>query len=322
MTKIILITNKSDLTTDFIVKKLSENGIFFFRFNTEELGTSISLSLDFDNRSFKLFDHNLKIEVNLKDFTAVYFRRPEIPKVHNSKLSAGENNFIQGELIYSLEGIYKLLQDAYWISPLYSIREAENKIFQLELAKKIGFEIPSSLVTTIPELAVKFYKKNERDCIIKPIKTGLIEDSSEPKVIFTSKLKDIESELNRIQVCPTYFQKSIKKKADIRVTVIGNTLFPALIHSQDVKESLTDWRKSDKPLKHSSIELPKSLTEKCILLLKSLKLRFAAIDFILDSTGNYIFLEINPNGQWAWIEKQLGYDISGAIVNLLIHENF
>ena len=62
--------------------------------------------------------------------------------------------------------------------------------------------------------------------------------------------------------------------------------------------------------------------EQCITLLKILNLRFGAIDFILDTAGNFTFLEINPNGQWAWIEKRTGYEISNEIVNLLEYESF
>ena len=322
MTKVLLISSKTDLTTDFIVTKLTESGINFYRFNTEELGVSVSILIDFDEEKYIVFDKVLNLEIDLKGFSAVYYRRPEIPKFDITNLSTGEKDFLRSELLYSLEGIYKLLQNAYWISPLYSIREAENKIFQLELAKSLGFQIPPSLITTIPKKAEDFYDKHDRNCIIKPIKTGLIEDANEPKVVFTSKLQDFNQNSNRIQSFPTYFQKVIEKKADIRVTVVGDAIFPALIHSQEVVESQIDWRKSEIPLKYSRIDLPTDLRNMCILLLKSLKLRFGAIDFILDKNGEYVFLEINPNGQWAWIERQLEYDISGTIVKLLVNENF
>jgi glutathione synthase/RimK-type ligase-like ATP-grasp enzyme len=73
-------------------------------------------------------------------------------------------------------------------------------------------------------------------------------------------------------------------------------------------------------LHHSKIELPSNILKKCFDLTSRLKLKFGAIDFILDKNGEYIFLEINPNGQWAWIEKQTGYQISDEITNLLEYE--
>ena len=56
----------------------------------------------------------------------------------------------------------------------------------------------------------------------------------------------------------------------------------------------------------------------CLKLTKKLELNFSAIDLILDKNKDYIFLEINPNGQWAWIEKRLGYNISCEIIKLLM----
>ena len=61
-----------------------------------------------------------------------------------------------------------------------------------------------------------------------------------------------------------------------------------------------------------------SLEKKCLELNSKLKLNFSAIDFILDVEKRLIFLEINPNGQWAWIEKRLGHNISNAITDFLI----
>ncbi|MNZ28723.1 hypothetical protein D3C78_459550 [compost metagenome] len=51
--------------------------------------------------------------------------------------------------------------------------------------------------------------------------------------------------------------------------------------------------------------------------MRRLNLRYGAIDFVCDPQGNLWFLEINPNGQWAWIENLTGYPIAEAIVDEL-----
>jgi len=98
---------------------------------------------------------------------------------------------------------------------------------------------------------------------------------------------------------------------------VGEKVFAAFIHSQDSDDSKVDWRVSQDGLKHSIYMLPEDISANCINLLRELDLNFGAIDLILNENGEYVFLEINPNGQWAWLEKLLGLDISGAIVNLL-----
>ena len=227
--------------------------------------------------------------------------------------------FVFNELTYVLEGIYKLLRNANWISSLFSIREAENKIYQMSLAKKIGFRLPNSVITNQSDEAKAFFKNNNNDCIIKPIKSGLVGEIDNLKVIFTNKLSE-NTDFSSIENLPIYLQSNIKKKADIRVTVVGDDFFPAKIYSQTSSDSKIDWRKSESELEYSKFDLPIEIKEKCKILMTQLNLKFGAIDFIEDENGNFIFLEINPNGQWGWIEKQLKYDISGSIVKQLINE--
>lgn len=236
-------------------------------------------------------------------------------------MSNGEFQFLRNEFYYTLEGLYKILKDSYWVSPIYAIREAENKIYQLELAKSIGFSIPNSIVTNIYTDSLEFYNRNDTNCIIKPIKSGLIDDKEFPKVVFTNQLKG-KLIKEQVELSPNFFQAHIKKLYDVRVTMVGEKAFAVLIDSQNNTETQIDWRRGEYPLKHTKIELPDKILEQCITLLKILNLRFGAIDFILDTAGNFTFLEINPNGQWAWIEKRTGYEISNEIVNLLEYESF
>lgn len=102
------------------------------------------------------------------------------------------------------------------------------------------------------------------------------------------------------------------------MTVVGEHIFAAKINSQLSSESLTDWRAANNILPHEKIQLPNELESKCLELNRYFKLNFSAIDFILDTNNEYFFLEINPNGQWAWIEQLLEYPISKAITDILL----
>jgi len=318
---ILLITNKEDITTDFIINKLNKLGEKYYRFNTEDLNSKVFVNLDFIKDEYQLIDSAKRIVIDLLYVKSIYYRRPKLPSIDGGELSPGEAKFTQSEYYYLLEGIYKILADKYWISPIYAIREAENKIYQLILAKKIGFKIPEGIVTSIEDTAKSFIK-NQDGCVIKPIKTGFIDDGDSPRLIFTSELtkKDMSS-LDRIKYCPTFFQKKIDKSFDIRVTIVGDKVFSARIESQAFDETKIDWRKGENiSIQYKRLHLPQSISKKCICLTRTLNLQFSAIDLVIDHNRNYYFLEINPNGQWAWIEKRLGYDISGQIVNLLRRE--
>ncbi len=137
---------------------------------------------------------------------------------------------------------------------------------------------------------------------------------------FKSKIeKDDIEKLKLSNSFPSKYQANIKKSFDIRVTIIGNKIFPVEIHSQNHASSKIDWRKTENlEIPHYKHKLPRDIEEKCLTLLKKFGLEFGAIDLILATDNNYYFLEINPNGQWAWIEERVGYKLTEALVDLLI----
>lgn len=314
MTKILLITNKSDVTTDFIVQELQRKNIYFYRFNTEDLCKTVQVVLDFESENYFLIDKTDKEKYNLLEFTDIYYRRPELPKYIDADLSEGEISFLQVEIYYTLEGIYRLLDNKHWFNNVYAIRETENKIYQLLTAKEVGLTIPKSLLSNEHESTSLFLAKGTH--IIKPVHNARIIDSKEPRIVFTSEVnrnitkKEIEFSVN-------YFQEKIDKEYDIRATFVGEKCFAVAIDSQSNPETSVDWRKGEHILNHTPIELPDNVYCKCLNLMKRLKLHYGAIDFILDKRGNYIFLEINPNGQWAWIEHLTGLPIAKEIVKQL-----
>ncbi len=317
---ILIMTNKDDVTTDFIANRLNKIQEPYYRLNTEDLVSSVGVNLDIADDKYMLINHQNNQIINLSSIKSVYYRRPGLPEMSDASLSKGEVEFVSREVIYLLEGIYKILNDRYWISPVTSIREAENKIYQLLLARDIGFEIPKSLITTSRNKAVAFWHKVQGECVIKPIRNGRVDDPENPMVVFTSLITaDDIGILDRVNDCPTYLQSQIDKLADIRVTVVGEQVFPAIIYSQEFQETTIDWRKGENArIRHEKTKLPSDIENKCIELTKRLNLNFGAIDLVLKKGNRYVFLEINPNGQWGWIEKRLGYDISGAIVDLLL----
>lgn len=97
--------------------------------------------------------------------------------------------------------------------------------------------------------------------------------------------------------------------------MVGNKIFSAKVDSQKLEETKIDWRKRKIPFQ--PYLLPNEISEKCLALTQKLNLSFGAIDIIRSKSGEYIFLEINPNGQWAWLETEAGLKISDEIINFL-----
>ena len=304
---ILIITHKKDYTVDFVVEKLNSSGHKYLRYNTEDLLTNRDISVQFNGKLC------LKIR-GTKRIKSVWFRRIKLPDLLDADINI--KNYIHDELESFLNNLWHLM-DAKWLSHPTFIYEAENKLFQLKEALNVGFAIPHTLVSSNVSEINKFYQTHEENVIIKPIYNNRFFDGKSDKLIFTNKLTyDYIQKLNDYLPLPSIFQSYIDKEIELRVTVVGKKVFSAYVDSQSDQNTKIDWRRGK--LKFHSYNLPERVEEKCIALVKKLKLSFGAIDIIKDKKGNYIFLEINPNGQWAWIEMDTGLQISDAIISYLM----
>lgn len=314
---VLLISNKEDITTDCVVNSLHKRSVPFYRLNTEEIGTYVFLNLDISKGRYTLYDAHLNKEFDLKGFKSVYYRRPEIPKFDSTQLNDTEQKFLSRECWKTIEGLCKLLSTAFWISPLSAIREAENKIWQLKVAKEIGFCIPDSTITNTPSRYNIFMDRNNHDCVVKALSSAKLGKESD-EVAFTHKLEQSYDE-QTIKLCPSYLQQYIHRDYDVRVIVIGTEVYAFSIRLADGNTDFIDWRAEEAPLKYEHVVIPEDVSRMCQCLVKKMNLSFGAIDLIKGIDGNYYFLEINPNGQWAWLEAETGVRLSDKIVDLLKH---
>lgn len=286
---ILLITNKEDVTIDYIVREIKRRNLPYYRLNTEDIPQNVHIDFNFSIDTFFLQDIVKNCTIDLNSITAVYFRRPKVSKLNNIKpgLDDIEYCFLRREAAQILEGIYKILEDKYWINNVYRIREGENKIHQLRLAKKIGFLTPDTLLSNNPEYVRDFFKQHSGGCIIKPIRSGGVGDDAK-KVIFTSKIERIP-ETRQITCFSLYLQDCIKKDADLRIVTIGDRVYCARIESQENSVALIDWRRANEILRHSEHFLPDYVKESCLEITNKLGLVYSAIDLVLTKDEKYIF---------------------------------
>lgn len=307
---ILLVTNQRDLTMDYIVRELKKQKKPYYRLNTERI-TSSKCRLG----NSHLDDWSID-QISGSNIKAAYFRRPGPPQVKPHHCNSDVDKYLSLEWHSFLKSLYGRL-DKKWLNSPNNIALAEDKPKQLLLARGLGFSVPENVITNDINPAVSLFKQHT--LIAKPLKQALLEDGDE-RVIFTNRIEHLSTEQNdSLSFSPVIFQQEIVKKFDVRVTVIGQNIFATAIYSQSNKETTVDWRKSGKiNLKHELIKLPLHIEQRCLSLTEALNLKFGAIDLICDKKDNYWFLEINPNGQWAWIENQTQAPISKSIVSELL----
>jgi glutathione synthase/RimK-type ligase-like ATP-grasp enzyme len=265
-------------------------------------------------------------QIDCNDIRAVWYRKPTEPQISKS-IDETQREYAYDETRNDIEGFYKYLEDRYWISPIDCIRRAANKPLQLRLAQTLGFRIPDTIITNSPHKAVEFFNKHHGNLIYKTISGGAIysrasrwAEKSVHGAVYTTPLSNYsESDFAAVELCPCLFQELVPKLFELRVTVVHETVFAAEIHSQADEAARTDWRlKGDTwQLPHRVHALPPVEADRCRELVRRLGLQFGAIDLIYTPNRQYVFLEINPNGQYGWIEDATGLPINRAIADAL-----
>ncbi len=227
--------------------------------------------------------------------------------------------FAEQEAKSTIMGLWEIL-DCVWVNHPERNRVAELKIKQLMVANEVGLEIPKTIITNDPEEAEIFFRKTKSEgVIIKRLGGGIVLDGNQGSAIYTSLVSEADiNDIGRVRYTPTLFQEYIQKDVELRITVVGNKVFPIEIHSQKSERAKFDWRRDTLNLLHREHLLPEDVKQKIINFVHKLGLNFGAIDMILTPNGRYVFLEINPNGQWGWIEDLTGLPISDSIINLLV----
>lgn len=310
----LLVTNKRDLTCDYIVRELRKRSLSFFRLNTEDLPEFGYFRKPEGETTLSTPD----AEIELKQVRAGYFRRPLPPEVEKFNLSHSSSQYAREEWVYLLRSLYLEIGER-WLNHPNHIQLAEDKSKQLSLAQRIGFLVPETVITNRKADVVGLFSGG--DVVAKPFKHSLISGENEDeKVIYTSSVHSIDDiEENDLKVVPAIFQRKIEKSLDLRVVVVENDVFCVAIHSQEFEMTRTDWRHSSViDLRHEVFALPHAIKDRCRALVTKLNLRYGAIDLVVDKAGEIWFLECNPNGQWAWLENRTGIPISASIVDAIV----
>jgi glutathione synthase/RimK-type ligase-like ATP-grasp enzyme len=206
-----------------------------------------------------------------------------------------------------------------WVNHPDLTRVANDRIQQLSVAKAIGLDIPETVITNDPEMARDFYHFHHGRIIIKALHHHAVQVGSRVYSMHTHKMtnKDL-SYLDDLVNAPCILQEKLLKKSDLRITVVGKQIFAVEIDSQSTSKGRDDLHRCPLlELPKRTIELKKADQDKCIKLVDSFGLQYGAIDLVRDRSDRLIFLEIDPTGDWLWIEKQTGLPITEAMADLL-----
>ena len=310
---VLLVTASYDEAAEQVAHHINQVGARTFRLNTDLFPTEIKAT--FDPHSGLLLESDAGT-VHSSEIMSVWYRR-NVNATLPDHLNQYDQEFCVRESRNFLEGTLQSIQTSRWLSDPAAIWRAERKPYQLSIASQLGFTVPRTLITNEETAARRFAAC--RQLVAKAVSSGYIDSPLGYRAMFTTELSSSDLEdLSGLGLSPVTFQEKIQKVSDIRVTVVGEELFAAEILSQNHSSSATDWRATADPdLEHRVHILPTQLGQLCLRLVERLGLEFGAIDLALNTDGTYTFFEINPNGEWLWLQYKLGFPIAEKIAQWL-----
>lgn len=314
--RILIVSRAFDPHADQMVVLLKQWGIPCLRWVAEAFPGESTLSVEIDGGKVRRRLRTPSWEADLASIRSVWFRRTASPDLP-AHLGEDERRFAVAETRAAFDGLCRTT-DWFWVNHPDRNRIAGSKMLQLKAAAELGFRIPRTLVSNDPETVRGFYRDCRGALIYKPFNSGFFADTQ--KVCYTTPLGEQEiARLDLIRLTPGLFQENVPKSYELRVTIIGRTVFATEIHSQALEEARDDWRAADvEDLRHVPHSLPAAVETRCLAFLERFGLAYGAMDFIVTPDGDYVFLENNAGGQFGWLEDKTGEPMTATLARMLI----
>ncbi len=295
---LLVVSHSQDETANYLCRKLREIGRSLVRLNTDRCTQSVEVT-------FSVGDPSILIDgltVPAEEVDHVWLRRPKVIEVA-AGADPAERIHVANEWSEAIEGYLAHIPVERWMNHPTRNVLASHKMEQLTRATAFGLSVPRTIVTQSPESALAFWKDAEGRLIAKPLASGFLErDNGKHTSIYTTRVRELDATAaESIRVCPTLFQEEIVKAVDVRVTWVDGRACAVALHREDASEP--DVRRDNmRAVTYRDITIPAGVERSLGELLASYGLRFAAVDFGVTDEGRWVFFEINPNGQWAWLD--------------------
>ncbi|GHE05380.1 ATP-grasp ribosomal peptide maturase [Streptomyces alanosinicus] len=302
---VLILTSEEDVTADMVVLRLGESGVPVVRLDPADLTTGVALSGEFVQGACR---GHLSVGgrlVSMSGLRSVWVRRPGEAAARAAQPSA----WLTEESAQALYGMLRTT-DARWMNHPDASRRARHKPWQLHLAQRSSLAVPATLITTFPQAARAFAERFP-DLVVKPVSGAHPQEP--PRAVPTSRVAP-DTDFSAVAFGPTLLQRRIAKRADIRLTAVGDTLLAARKPADpDAHPDEVDVRFAASVSPWLPVDVPPRVAEGVQRYMRGAELAYGAFDFAEDADGIWWFLECNQSGQFGFVEMDTGQPIAATI---------
>jgi len=301
---VLIVSNSDDAHARVIQKRLKEREIRVSRIDSDVFAKA-------DNQAWHI-SASTEDDVSTwrkSDVDVVWYRKVVFPEGDDVVTS-----FVRQELSGLFDAILTEYENCRWVNPRIAISSASAKIAQLSVAKRIGLKIPDTIVTNSIDKLTNFAECHKGDIVAKPLRAQVVGTDTATRVIGTRQLPRMHYRA-ALTHAPCFAQEHLALRAEIRVVVFGSNLYAFRMTTDTKADDLKQVPLRD--IKHAPCQLDATTKRQLQALVHHYGLEFAAIDLAETDTDNLIFFEVNPNGQWLWLQFVTGVNLTDPFIDLL-----
>lgn len=313
---VLIMAEDMDPSADLVVNSLTERHVPVLRFDLADFPQSVTLAAEHGGKrsgwSGEIFrDDRAAI---LEEVRAVYYRRPGLPRIHGSVDNA-YRVWAQSQAIVGMVQVLSSLP-VVWMHHPDVYRASAHKPGQLAVATQAGLRVPRSLVTNSLARAREWGARVGGDLVCKPIASASLDMSSGEPMMIPARRVAVGALDDSLALTAHYLQEWIPKAHEVRLTVVGERMFPVAIHAGS-EAARVDWRTDYDALEYESVAIPDDVARGVRAFMARYGLNYGALDFAVTPDGDWVFFECNPAGQWQFIAAATKLPIAEAHAELL-----
>ncbi|MDH6622442.1 ATP-grasp ribosomal peptide maturase [Streptomyces sp. LBL] len=306
---VLILTSEEDVTADMVVVHLNASGVPVVRLDPADLTGGVALSGEYVHGAFRGHLSAAGRLVSIDGLRSIWVRRPGTPGAR----AAAPSSWLTEEASQALYGMLRG-SDAFWMNHPDAARRARHKPWQLRLAQRSGLPVPATLITTFPQAAREFAARYP-DLVVKPVSGAHPQDP--PRAVPTSRVAP-DTDFSAVAYGPTLLQRRVAKRADIRLTVVGDRILAARkAIRDDADPDEVDVRFAVNTLSWCPADVPPRVAAAVRAYMEGAELAYGAFDFAEDADGTWWFLECNQSGQFGFVEVDTGQPIARSVAEWL-----
>ena len=294
------------------------------RFNTDRFPTDARLVMQLGAQPDRGDIVRLVTEagetVDFDEVTAIWYRRFDAGAGIPEEL---EPQIRHGAVLESRAAILGLLNlwPGFVMDRWDRVKHADHKPRQLRVAREVGLEIPPTLISNDPAAVRAFAEDCREGLVSKMMASFEVRVDGASQVVFTNPVDESAlADLDGLRLCPMVFQARVPKALEIRATLVGGRILAGACDTAVSARAHTDWRRDAHDLAGTwkPYALPPSVESSLLRLGDRLGLHYGAADLLLTPDGRHVFLELNPVGEYYWLEMHAGLPLTEAIADVLV----